>query len=55
MSSIYDLEMTSITVAISRVAAGHIMGQVVRYEVGNVYDPAYTMVCRIPKKWLPNK
>ncbi|RYE82221.1 MAG: acetamidase, partial [Hyphomicrobiales bacterium] len=38
---------------LSRVAAGHLMGQVVRYDVGNVYDPAYTMVCRIPKKWLP--
>jgi hypothetical protein len=29
------------------------MGQVVRYDVGNVYDPAFTMVCRIEKKWLP--
>ena len=28
------------------------MGQVVRYDVGNVFDPAYTMVCRIAKKWL---
>jgi amidase len=28
------------------------MGQVVRYEVGNVFDPAYTMVCKIAKKWL---
>lgn len=38
---------------LSKVAASHLMGQVVRYDVGNVYDPAYTMVCRIPKKWLP--
>ena len=30
------------------------MGQVVRYDVGNVFDPAYTMVCRIDKQWLPN-
>jgi acetamidase/formamidase len=37
------------------VAAGHLMGQVVRYDVGNVYDPAYTMVCRMPKKWLPER
>lgn len=36
-------------------AASHLMGQVVRYDVGNVYDPAYTMVCRIAKKWLPAK
>ena len=36
-------------------AASHLMGQVVRYDVGNVYDPAYTMVCRIAKKWLPKR
>lgn len=38
---------------LSALAASHLMGQVVRYEVGNVYDPAYTMVCKIAKKWLP--
>jgi hypothetical protein len=40
---------------LSPVAASHLMGQVVRYDVGNVYDPAYTMVCRIAKKWLPTR
>ncbi len=40
---------------LSPTAASHLMGQVVRYEVGNVYDPAYTMVCRIEKKWLPKR
>lgn len=40
---------------LSPAAASHLMGQVVRYEVGNVYDPAYTMVCKIPKKWLPKR
>jgi acetamidase/formamidase len=39
---------------LSRTAASHLMGQVVRYDVGNVFDPAYTMVCRIEKRWLPN-
>jgi acetamidase/formamidase len=34
-------------------AASHLLGQVVRYDVGNVYDPAYTMACRVAKKWLP--
>lgn len=34
-------------------AASQLMGQVVRYDVGNVYNPAYTMACCIPKKWLP--
>lgn len=38
---------------LSPVAASHLLGQVVRYEVGNVFDPAYTMVCLIEKRWLP--
>ena len=33
-------------------AASHLMGQVVRYDVGNVFNPAYTVSCRIAKKWL---
>ncbi|WP_413989305.1 acetamidase/formamidase family protein [Labrys okinawensis] len=40
---------------LSITAASHLMGQVVRYDVGNVFDPAYTMVCRVAKKWLPAK
>jgi amidase len=40
---------------LDKVAASHLLGQVVRYEVGNVYDPAYTMVCKIEKRWLPPK
>jgi acetamidase/formamidase len=32
---------------------GILMGQCVRYDVGNVFDPAYTMVCKIPKRVLP--
>jgi len=40
---------------LSPKAASHLMGQVVRYDVGNVFDPAYTMVCRIEKKWLPRR
>ncbi|WP_240231331.1 acetamidase/formamidase family protein [Devosia lacusdianchii] len=38
---------------LSAVAASHLLGQVVRYEVGNVFDPAYTMVCKVEKRWLP--
>jgi acetamidase/formamidase len=30
-------------------AIGLLMGQAVRYEVGNVFDPAYTMACKVPK------
>lgn len=33
-------------------AASHLMGQVVRYDVGNVFNPAFTVACRISKQWL---
>ena len=36
-------------------AASHLLGQAVRYDIGNVYDPAYTVACRMSKKWLPTK
>lgn len=35
------------------LAASHLLGQTVRYDIGNVYDPAYTVACRLSKKWLP--
>lgn len=35
--------------------ATHILlGQCAEYDVGNVFDPAYTMVCKLKKKWLPH-
>jgi acetamidase/formamidase len=33
-------------------AASHLMGQVVQYDVGNVFNPAFTVACRIAKRWL---
>ncbi len=33
-------------------AASHLMGQVVCYDVGNVFNPAFTVGCRIAKRWL---
>ena len=36
-------------------AASLLLGQVVRYDVGNVYDPAYTMACRVAKSVLPRR
>ncbi|HEX4296907.1 MAG TPA: acetamidase/formamidase family protein [Devosia sp.] len=33
-------------------AASHLLGQAVRYDIGNVFDPAYTIACRLDKKWL---
>jgi acetamidase/formamidase len=29
------------------VAASHLMGQTVRFDIGNVFNPAYTVVCRV--------
>lgn len=26
-----------------------------RYDLGNVFDPAYTMVCKLPKELLPKR
>jgi len=36
-------------------AASHLMGQVVRYDVGNVFNPAFTVACRIAKNWLTKR
>ncbi|GHA22575.1 amidase [Devosia pacifica] len=33
--------------------ASHLMGQAIRYRVGNVFDPAYTMVASLEKRFLP--
>jgi acetamidase/formamidase len=32
--------------------AGLLLGFAVVYEVGNVFDPAYTMVCKLPKEFV---
>ncbi|MCZ7572871.1 MAG: acetamidase/formamidase family protein [Ardenticatenaceae bacterium] len=34
------------------VGANILMGQCVAYDVGNVFDPAYTVVCKLPKRVL---
>ena len=34
------------------LSAGLLIGQTVEYEVGNFYDPAYTMVCKLRKEIL---
>jgi amidase len=33
-------------------AAGILLGQCVEYDLGNIFDPAYTMVCKIAKRWI---
>jgi acetamidase/formamidase len=37
---------------LDEVAASHVMGQAVRYEIANVFNPAYSVVCRIGREWL---
>jgi acetamidase/formamidase len=34
------------------VGASILLGQVVEYDLGNIFDPAYTMVCKLPKRIL---
>ena len=34
------------------VGAHILMGQCVEYDLGNIYDPAFTMVCKVPKRVL---
>jgi acetamidase/formamidase len=34
------------------VGAHILMGQCVEYDLGNIFDPAYTMVCKMPKRIL---
>jgi len=36
-------------------ASSILFGQLIRYDVGNIFDPAYTMVAKIEKKHLPKK
>ena len=35
-------------------SAGLLMGQTAEYEIGNVFDPAYTVVCKMLKRYLPS-
>ncbi|HQY94698.1 acetamidase/formamidase family protein [Caldilinea sp.] len=37
---------------LSPIHAQTLLGQAVDYEVGNVFDPAYTMICKLEKRWL---
>jgi amidase len=37
---------------LDQVAAGTLLGQCVRYDLGNIYDPAYTVACKVSKGLL---
>ena len=36
-------------------AASILLGQTVEYDIANVFDPAYTVVAKLPKRWLPER
>lgn len=36
-------------------ASSVMLGQLIRYEIGNVFDPAYTVVAKVEKKHLPER
>ena len=40
--------------ALDALGANLLLSQCVRYDLGNIFDPAYTMVCKVAKQWLPN-
>ena len=37
------------------LSANLLISQCVRYDLGNMFDPAYTMVCKLPKRFLPER
>jgi amidase len=37
---------------LDRVSASHFLGMAVRYDVANVFNPAFSVACRIEKSWL---
>jgi amidase len=39
--------------ALELAAASHVLGQCVRYDIANVFNPAYSVVCRLSKRTLP--
>jgi amidase len=34
-------------------SASHLLGMAVRYDIANVFNPAFSVACRIEKSWLP--
>ena len=38
---------------LSQESASHVLGMAVRYDIANVFNPAFSVACRLEKKWLP--
>lgn len=47
------LEWLRLEYGLDGLAAHILLGQAVEYDLGNIFDPAYTMVCKVPKRVLP--
>jgi acetamidase/formamidase len=41
--------------AIDPAGANLLLGMCVRYDIGNVFDPAYTVVCKLAKRLLQGR
>ena len=39
-------------IGLDKVSASHLLGMAVRYDVANVFNPAFSVACRIEKSWL---
>lgn len=37
---------------LDRISASHLLGMAVRYDIANVFNPAFSVACRIEKRWL---
>lgn len=46
------LQWLQADLGLDAVSAQALLGQFVEYDVGNVFDPAYTMVCKVPRQVL---
>ncbi len=38
---------------LDKLSASHLLGMAVRYDIANVFNPAFSVACRIAKSWLP--
>jgi acetamidase/formamidase len=49
------MELLNGEYALDYRAGSVLLGQCVRYDIGNVYDPAYTVVAKVAKRLLPER
>jgi acetamidase/formamidase len=47
------IEWLRLEYGLDPIAAHILLGQAVEYDLGNIFDPAFTMVCKVPKRVLP--